>query len=289
MFKFPFTTLIILSLLTGTACANWPPTTSKISGEATKTLTYNFEFPNQTGVATGLTKSITMTAIAGGGTGASVANFAFDNLSPMLYKGDLITRSATGNARLAVGTNDHVLTADSTQALGVKWAAVSAGSGGQLVAIGRFSKTTNCGSWTISGSGSYTSVATDTDCPAITWEYCNTTHVTACNTTDYDLPKFSLADMAAGRYTIEFYSALDAEGGNAYSGLRMYDGTDGSGATEWFANGGSAYLSAGGTAHFNYGSGATRTFEMQGYGRVYINNGGSGYVTGFPVFVIKKW
>ena len=47
-------------------------------------------------------------------------------VSPLTTKGDLYTFS-TSDARLAVGTNTHVLTADSAEATGLKWAAPAAG------------------------------------------------------------------------------------------------------------------------------------------------------------------
>ena len=47
--------------------------------------------------------------------------------SPLTTKGDLYTFS-TSDARLAVGTNTHVLTADSAEATGLKWAAAGGGS-----------------------------------------------------------------------------------------------------------------------------------------------------------------
>ena len=46
---------------------------------------------------------------------------AVGSSSPLTTKGDLYTYSTT-NARLPVGTNNQVLTADSAQTLGVKWA-----------------------------------------------------------------------------------------------------------------------------------------------------------------------
>src|SRR5690349_5693568 len=49
--------------------------------------------------------------------------------SPLTTKGDVWGFSTT-DARIPVGTNGQVLTADSTQALGVKWAAASGGGDG---------------------------------------------------------------------------------------------------------------------------------------------------------------
>jgi hypothetical protein len=42
-------------------------------------------------------------------------------------KGDIIARDASAPARLGVGTNGFVLTADSAEATGLKWAAVGGG------------------------------------------------------------------------------------------------------------------------------------------------------------------
>jgi len=54
---------------------------------------------------------------------------SFSALSPITTKGDLIVGNGTNSAtRLAVGTDTYVLTADSTQGTGLKWAAASGGA-----------------------------------------------------------------------------------------------------------------------------------------------------------------
>ncbi|HYF46422.1 MAG TPA: hypothetical protein VD926_09455, partial [Acidimicrobiales bacterium] len=68
----------------------------------------------------------------GGGGGDSIPSTIVD------AKGDLLAATAADTvARLAVGTDGHVLTADSAEAAGVKWAAAAAASGG-LTSTGLF-------------------------------------------------------------------------------------------------------------------------------------------------------
>jgi len=67
-------------------------------------------------------------------------------------KGDIIAATAADTvARLAVGANDTVLTADSTAATGLKWATPSSG-GMTLIASGSLSATTSTNLTSISGS-----------------------------------------------------------------------------------------------------------------------------------------
>ena len=77
--------------------------------------------------------------LKGGTTGQALVknsgtdmDFVWSSIDPLTIldaKGDLISATAADTpARLAVGTNGHVLTADSTQSTGIKWAAPASAS-----------------------------------------------------------------------------------------------------------------------------------------------------------------
>lgn len=63
--------------------------------------------------------------IGSGGTGQSTKTEGFDALAPTTTKGDVIVSNGSDNIRVAVGSDAQVLTADSAQASGVKWATPS--------------------------------------------------------------------------------------------------------------------------------------------------------------------
>lgn len=69
----------------------------------------------------GVMSSEAILAVTRGGTGQSSVVSAFDALSPLTTKGDVLTRDNSTSSRLPVGTDGQVLTADSTQSSGIKW------------------------------------------------------------------------------------------------------------------------------------------------------------------------
>ncbi len=118
-------------------------------------------------VFTDSSKNLTSTGTVGitqGGTGQATASAAFDALSPTSAVGDIIVRNGSGNVRLPVGgTNGFVLTVDSTQATGIKWAAAGAqtlqtaydaGSTITTAASTDIALTLTSGNFTATGAGS---------------------------------------------------------------------------------------------------------------------------------------
>jgi hypothetical protein len=89
--------------------------------------------PGATAGATRYLREDASWAVPPGGSGGGMDD-------PTTTKGDLITRGAAlpaPAARLPVGTDGFVLTADSTQALGIKWVAVGGGAGNVTTVFGR--------------------------------------------------------------------------------------------------------------------------------------------------------
>lgn len=64
--------------------------------------------------------------VANGGTGQTSATAAFNALSPLTTKGDLLANDGSNDVRLAVGTNGYVLRANSAATTGQEWSGIGA-------------------------------------------------------------------------------------------------------------------------------------------------------------------
>ena len=112
---------------------------------ANPTTNFGWVMPTSTSLVTNLPADFntfgqavdtSMSELLGGTTGQVLSKTSNTNMdftwvtptdqTPLTTKGDLFTFS-TVDARLGVGTNGHVLTADSTQSVGIKWAAPAGG------------------------------------------------------------------------------------------------------------------------------------------------------------------
>lgn len=68
------------------------------------------------------TKISDLLAVANNLSDVANSTTAFNNISPLTTKGDLLTRTASDNVRLPAGPDNQVLTTDSSLPEGVKWA-----------------------------------------------------------------------------------------------------------------------------------------------------------------------
>lgn len=130
-------------------------TTGQILSKASNTdLDYTW-ITNDVGDITAVTAG---TGISGGGTSGAVT-ITNSMATAIDAKGDLVVGTGADTfSRLAVGTNNYVLTADSAEATGMKWAA----SGGTTFPSFSAYKSTGAGSQSLS-SGAWTKITFDTE------------------------------------------------------------------------------------------------------------------------------
>jgi hypothetical protein len=94
---------------------------------ANPTTNYGFVLPTPTDLVTDLPADFEV-ALQGVDTQMKTNADAATQKATLTTKGDIYAATGTSTpARLGVGTNDQILTADSTTATGLKWAALSAG------------------------------------------------------------------------------------------------------------------------------------------------------------------
>jgi len=121
-------------------------------------------------------------------------------------KGDLITATAADTpARLAVGANDTILTADSTTATGLKWAAPSTGASFSGASI--YNTSTQSVSTNTTTNITFNSEYFDTD------NY----HSTVSNTGRLTIPAGK-----TGKYLLNAFCIFENPGGTTRRNLRLY-------------------------------------------------------------------
>lgn len=183
--------------------------------------------------------------------------------SPLTTKGDLYTYSTT-DARLAVGTNGYVLTADSAEATGLKWAA--AAGGGKVLQVVQGTTTTA----TTVASTTYTDSTL-------------TANITPSATTSKVLVLFTqniyglrLTDQAGGGVRLVRGSTTIWNGGGTNSNSTMWVDAAGSGTTSlalgWYCTG--AYLDSPATTSSTTYKTQVRAHSTANSGAMYLQNAG---------------
>jgi len=159
---------------------------------------------NATGLP--LTSGVTGTLpIANGGTGNTSAAASFSALSPLTTKGDILSYNSSTDARLGVGSNGQVLTADSAETTGLKWANAEGGGGGKNYVLnpdaaeGVTNVTNVCtgaGSWSVAQS----TTASELPEPSVgTGFKISGTNVAVNDTVKWDILTTNIDDADGGR------------------------------------------------------------------------------------------
>ena len=115
---------------TGTLTADLP-----VFGAGTTVIKVGTKTGNTNNVITNTGSNVTGNTVKWDANGNLVDAGVAPGASPLTTKGDVYTHS-TVDARLGVGSDGQVLTADSTQTTGLKWAASSGGSSSPLTTKG---------------------------------------------------------------------------------------------------------------------------------------------------------
>jgi hypothetical protein len=161
---------LILALLLAVTCQHTfaqglPPTTSKVSGDASDKITFKYQFPNFTGTHTGSTLSLGINSVAGGGTGLGT-----------LTSGSLLVGAGTSNITfIAPGTSGNIL-----QSNGSAWVSspstlssvtLIASMSGSTQTIANTTSTTVVFGTSISDPGSYYNTSTGVFTPLVSGTY----------------------------------------------------------------------------------------------------------------------
>ena len=183
-------------------------------GASTITITNGVTFATNTAAITGgSVTGITDVAIADGGTGASTAAAAMDALSPVTTRGDIIYRSATTNARLAIGAANTVLVTDGTDP---SWAKIGvANITDAVITYAKFDSAVTAAQAGMETASSTTTIVTPGrqhfhPGHAKAWAF--VANGTTALTTDYGCA--SVSDDGVGTFTLTFDTAFS--NANAY-------------------------------------------------------------------------
>jgi len=185
-----------------------------------------------------------------GTAGAAVweqLNGASGTSATLTTKGDLLTRTSSAEARLAVGTDGQVLTADSSAANGIKWAAGGSGGGALDLIILRDEKAQN------TSGGTFTSGADRT----------RTLNTIAVDTGGHCSLSSNQFTLAAGTYRIDAQVPAFAVNRNQAWLYNVSDSVDVIIGTSAFAQSATALSSSVSVIQGRFTIAASKTFEIR--------------------------